>query len=231
MRARRHACRAQQRCSANTAPLSLVRQDVPLRRDGTRAFGALKCPFGINAMVPARQRTGSTLVPVFLPRQRTVSTLVPLFLPPASAPLLQSRVVRCQPCAPLSTLARSAQRRCHRQQWHASDHKRSERSSRAAALPPPAAAHTHNMQGRSGGAAATGRITQIARYLLHVPRRNAARRMRHDVYVRVGRSRLRGACGAARCCASHVVPSALTSSALCAIGRANNESKSARDSE
>ncbi len=122
MRARRHARRAQRRCSANTARLSPARQDVHLRRrDGMRAFGALKCPFGINAMAHARQCT--------------VSNLVPLFLALASAPLLQSRVVRCQPCAPLSTLARSAQRRCHRQQWHASDHQRSLRSSRAAALP------------------------------------------------------------------------------------------------
>ena len=82
----------------------------------------------------------------------------------------------------------------------------------------------------SGARQQRGRVTQIARYLLHAPRRNAPRRMRHDVYVRVGQSRLRGACGAVRCGASHVVPSALTSIAICA-GRANNESKSARDSE
>jgi hypothetical protein len=168
-------------------------------------------------------------------RQRTVSTLVPIFLPPASALRGNRALYCCQPCAPLSTLARSAQRRCHRQQWHASDHQRSVRSSRAAASLRPAAAATASpatvRRAGSGARHATGHITQVARYLPHVPRRNAARPMRHDVYVRVGRKPLRGACGAVRAVLSHVVPSALTSSAVRAIGRANNESNSARDSE
>ena len=180
-------------------------------------------------MPPRRKRDGSRP-----PAHREYSSTPP---PPArQRTARQSRVVRCQPCAPLSTLARSAQRRCHRQQWHASDHQRSVRSSRAAASPRPAAAATASpatvrragsvWRAACNGAYHEGRALSAACSAPKCGTSHATRRVCPG-----GPKPLRGACGAVQCCASHVVPSALTSSAVCAIGRANNESNSARDSE
>ena len=182
---------------------------MPLRheRDGPRPPAHRE--YSSTPLPPARQRTAAAIARCALSAMRTAVDTGSF-----GAAALPSAAVACERPPTLGEVIarRSVATTCCSRNREPGDHR-------------------HVRQAGSGARHATGRVTQIARYLLHVPRRNAARRMRHDVKVRVGRSRLRGACGAVRCCASHAVPSALTPSALCVIGRANHESKSARDSE